>query len=149
MVRNGLVKYEIEIEEEIETKIEEIKKDDIDFIYKSYPTKCPINNSSTGKSKNDKDKIKNLLSNTSKDQLIFIINTYIAECKQSNRYIKNFSTFLNNLPDYEQPKKEIPINDGKERFTVMYDGDPKRHKHSEQEIKDHCVKHSTRLRSRL
>lgn len=121
---------------------------DIEIIYKLYPSKCPVKNSSTGKSKTDKNKIKKLLVNISKDDLIFTINTYIEECKKSNTYIKNFSTFLNNLPDYEKPIKKEVINDGIERFNVRYVGDPKIYNHSEIEIEKHIELHQTRVNSK-
>ena len=121
---------------------------DIEIIYKLYPTKCPVKKSSTNKSKSDKEKIKKMLLNISKDDLIFTINTYISECKNSNTYIKNFKTFLNNLPDYEKPIKEEVLNDGIQRFTVLYDSDPKRYKHSEEEIINHCKVHNTRVRAK-
>ena len=128
-----------------ESKVNEIK-DIVDLVYKSYPSKCPINNSSTGKSKKDKEKIKKLLSNILKDDLLFTINTYIAECKSSNRYIKNFSTFLNNLPDYEKPKEVKSIDDGVKRYSVRYLGLPDVYNHSDEEIKEFESKHSTSVK---
>jgi len=121
-------------------------KENIDLIYKSYPIKCPINNSSTNKSKKDKDKIKKLLSNMSKDDLLLTINIYIAECKKSNRFIKNFSTFLNNLPDYEKPKEIKPISDGIKRYSVRYDGFPEVYNHSDEEIEKFCNNNQTSVR---
>lgn len=138
-----------DIGSDIDIDIEkEIIKNNIDFIYKFYPTKCPINNSSTGKSKKDKNKIEKLLIKNTKDQLLFIIETYISECKKSNRYIKNFSTFLNNLPDYEKPEEIKPINDGIKRYSVRYDGFPEVYIHSDKEIKEFELKHSTSVRSK-
>lgn len=84
-------------------------KDNIDEIYKSYPSKCPIKESGTGKSQKDKEKIEKLLENHSKEDLIETIEKYVKDCTQSKTYLKNFSTFLNNLPDYSEeeiPKKE-------------------------------------------
>ena len=80
---------------------------DIDKIYNLYPAKCPFRNVSTGKTKKNKDKIKTLLNDYSVDELETTIKTYIAECVQSKTYLKNFSTFLNNLPDYSQSEQEI------------------------------------------
>jgi len=80
---------------------------DIDKIYNIYPAKCPFRNVSTGKTKKNKDKIKTLLNDYSVDELETTIKTYIAECVQSKTYLKNFSTFLNNLPDYSQSEQEI------------------------------------------
>jgi len=95
MVRKVEVEGEMEVEVENEIKI-------IDNIYFLYPSKCPIKNSNTGKSEKNKDKIKILLKEHTKEDLIFKINRYISDCKKDNVYIKNFSTFLNNLPDYTE-----------------------------------------------
>ena len=75
---------------------------DIDSVYKQYPTKCPVNSRALSKSQKDKNKIKTLLKKHTAEELIKIIQTYIEECKRSKTYVKNFSTFLNNLPDYEE-----------------------------------------------
>jgi len=84
-----------------ESKVKESKLNiEIDEIYNLYPSKCPIKNSSTGKSLKDKDKIKTLIKSKSKDELISTIEKYILECSKNKIYMKNFSTFLNNLPDY-------------------------------------------------
>jgi hypothetical protein len=89
-----------------ENENENINKN-IDEIYTLYPSKCLISNRSLGKSFKDKEKIKkHLLSGI---DLKFIIERYQDECVQSKVYMKNFATFLNNLPDYsELPKEEKP-----------------------------------------
>ncbi len=91
------------------TKDINIKKQykEIEEIYNSYPTKDFINNRSTSKSGKDKLKIAMLLKQKSKQELLKIIETYITECKQTKTFIKNFSTFLNNLPDINAI---IPVN---------------------------------------
>ena len=33
-----------------------------------------------------------------------IIEVYLSDCRKSNTYLKNFSTFLNNLPDVDSLK---------------------------------------------
>ena len=99
---------EEEQEQEEEQQEEEEKLFfDINKIYNIYPAKCPFRNVSTGKTKKNKDKIKTLLNDYSVDELETTIKTYIAECVQSKTYLKNFSTFLNNLPDYSQSEQEI------------------------------------------
>lgn len=75
---------------------------DVDSVYKQYPTKCPVNSRALSKSQKDKNKIKTLLKKHTAEELIKIIQTYIEECKRSKTYVKNFSTFLNNLPDYDE-----------------------------------------------
>lgn len=81
----------------------------IDFIYSLYPSKCPIKNSSTGKSETNKTKISKILKTKSKDDLAETIQRYKKECVKDKIYMKNFSTFLNNLPDYQS--KETNPND--------------------------------------
>ena len=92
-----------------EEEKEKIKKEVIDFIYGLYPTKCLIKNSSTGKSESNKTKIATILKTMSKDNLAETIERYKKECVKDKVYMKNFSTFLNNLPDYQS--KEIDRND--------------------------------------
>ncbi len=104
--------------------IQDEDKNFIDEIYLKYPTKCPIKNSSTGKSLKDKDKIRKLLKIHSKDHLIKVIEQYTNECIKSNTYMKNFSTFLNNLPDMNDNdqednkiKKQTKTSEERERGT--------------------------------
>lgn len=72
---------------------------DIEEIYKAYPTKCPVSGSSTGKCTKDKQRIKALLKTRSKESILAAIKTYLDDCAANNRFIKNFSTLLNNLPE--------------------------------------------------
>jgi hypothetical protein len=72
----------------------------IDRIYKTYPTKCNLRNRYLKTSKN-KDKIKTLLKERSEDSLLKLIDEYLSGCKKEKTYLKDFSTFLNNLPDIE------------------------------------------------
>ena len=74
---------------------------DIDFLYKLYPSSCIVKNSSTGKSSKDKETLKRLLKEKTVRELELIFERYVRECKKDQVYMKNFSTFLNNLPDYE------------------------------------------------
>lgn len=114
-------KYESEYEIESEYKKEniiEISKDDIDKIYSAYPSKCIVKKSSTGKTTNNKSKIETILKKGtySVDQLLSIIDRYVKECKETNTFMKNFATFLNNIPDYteqKQLKTDPEQNDGK------------------------------------
>ena len=104
-------KEEQEKEKEKEKGEEKVKtnKKVIDFLYSLYPSKCPIKNSSTGKSETNKTKIATILKTKSKDDLAETIERYKKECIKDKVYMKNFSTFLNNLPDYQS--KEINPND--------------------------------------
>lgn len=88
-----------------EKRREEKKRKDIDFIYSLYPTKCIVKGNQTGKSTKDKEKIKSLMVEKSKEELESIITRYVKECKDSKTFMKNFKTFLNNLPDYTETEK--------------------------------------------
>jgi hypothetical protein len=92
----------------------ESNSNDIEEIYKTYPSKCVIKGSSTGKTKVNKNKIKEILKTTTKDNFINLINRYVSECKKGNVYMKNFSTFLNNLPDYSDEETKVKRN----KFSV-------------------------------
>ena len=80
----------------------EIKDDDIsefiDYIYNLYPSKCPMRNTSLGKSRKDKDRIKKLLKLYTKEEIERVVKEEISQ-KLGKQYMQNFSTFLNNFPD--------------------------------------------------
>lgn len=83
-------------------------EEEINNIYNIYPSKCPISSRSSGKSSKDKEKIGRLLKKGI--MLKPIIERYVKECTETKTYIKNFSTFLNNVPDYgdiKEPNKEV------------------------------------------
>jgi len=95
---------EVQVLREEKRREEEIRKEvngDTDFVYSLYPTKCLVKKSNTGKSSADKRKIEKLLKTISKDKLSNIIERYKKDCVADKIYMKNFGTFLNNLPDYE------------------------------------------------
>ena len=79
-----------------------VYSNDVNFLYSLYPTKCPIKNNSTGKGDRNKKQIEKLLKSKTKEELKNTIEFYIDDCKRSNTWIKNFSTFLNNLPEVNQ-----------------------------------------------
>ena len=82
-------------------------EEEVNLLYKLYPSKCVVQNRSLGKSSKNKDQIKKLLKDRPVEELTSIINRYIAECKKDQVYMMNFKTFLNNLPDYSsEPIKE-------------------------------------------
>lgn len=90
----------------IKTVKDSINKDSINNIYNSYPSNCVVKSTSTGKSSSNKTKIKSLLKQHSEEEIVSTINKYVTDCKKNNVYMKNFSTFLNNLPDYQTNPKE-------------------------------------------
>ena len=77
---------------------------DVEEIYQAYPSRDPNNgNRPTGKGQKDKATIKRLLTNGeyTKDQLLTIIRLEVKSREETGAYLRNFSTFLNNLPDFE------------------------------------------------
>ena len=80
-----------------ETGKDEALQADIEEIYKAYPTRCEKRGQSTGKCAKDKDRIRILLTKKgkSKSDILAAIEQTISE----GGYLKNFSTFLNNLPE--------------------------------------------------
>lgn len=81
--------------------------ENIELIYNSYPTRCVVGGRSTGKSAKNKDKLKILLKTITSDKLIDTIKWYVSDCKKTNTYMMNFSTFLNNIPDVPGEYKPI------------------------------------------
>lgn len=80
---------------------------EIEEIYLMYPTTDKNrDNQSTGKTSKNKQRIKKILE--SKYPLKKAIEFYLSECNRTKCYLKNFGTFLNNLPDVEllEDKKE-------------------------------------------
>ena len=78
---------------------------DVEEIYAAYPTKDPNNgNRPTSKGQKDKNTIKRLLANGeyTKDQLLTLIKSEVEGRMETGAYLRNFSTFLNNLPDLEE-----------------------------------------------
>ena len=99
-------------EDEEEPKKKEPIEDSIDdmefieMIYSLYPTTCPKRGVSLGKSSKDKDRIKKLLKNYTKEQIEAVVRKEV-DSKYGYSYMQNFSTFLNNFPDpslIEAPK---------------------------------------------
>ena len=88
------------------SKVQSVKIEDdnddsfIEYIYNLYPTKCPMRNTSLGKSHKDKARIKKLLKMYTKEQIESVVKNEISS-KLGKNYMQNFSTFLNNFPDPE------------------------------------------------
>jgi len=84
-------------------------KNAVERLYLLYPTKCKKRDCSTGKCKANKTKIKDYLDTYTEEQLTTIIGLYIVDCDRSNSYLKNFTTFLNQLPiEYLEAAKPQP-----------------------------------------
>lgn len=89
-----------------------IPDESVDAVYSAYPTRCIINSRSLGKSSADKKKIARLLKDNSKEKLIKTIERYVDDCKRDKVYMKNFGTFLNNLPEYDLTEKPKTVEIG-------------------------------------
>ena len=99
---NGLVRSDQtipDIKPDNKTQISAL--DEIDNIYTAYPTK-DTKDRRTNKSSKDKLKIKQLLKTHTAEYLIQTIKMYTHYMRVDRSYMKNFSTFLNNLPEYTQ-----------------------------------------------
>lgn len=98
--------------------IEEILKKSaevIDRLYALYPGKSETREGprSTGKCSKDKRRIAALLRDHTPEQLERIIKKYVEE--QRGKYLKNFSTFLNNLPEDEEEAAPPPTREERAR----------------------------------
>ena len=107
-------------EKEIDESISKKKKDEkseedafIDKMYKMYPTKCPMRNTSLGKSRKDKQRIKKLLKTYSKEDIERVFKHEIDE-KYGKSYMQNFSTFLNNFPDPDPYINDVDLFNSEE-----------------------------------
>jgi len=79
-----------------------VNVNDIEYIYSLYPSKCPVQNRSLGKTAKNKKQIEKHLKTKTKEELENIIVSYIEDCKNNKVYLKNFSSLLNNLPEVEK-----------------------------------------------
>jgi len=102
----------------IMTVKEKVDSGAVDRIYALYPTKCPVSQRATGKSSTDKRKIERLLLSRSEEDLTNAIKRYLEESVKSQSYIKNFSTFLNNIPDYDSVL-QMPQDEGVNAASVI------------------------------
>lgn len=102
----------------IMTVKEKVDSGAVDRIYALYPTKCPVSQRATGKSSTDKRKIERLLLDRSEEDLTKAIKRYLDDSVKTQSYIKNFSTFLNNVPDYEA-ELPMPKEEGVNAATVI------------------------------
>lgn len=97
--QNALRRSKKGIKKEDKKEVKVDKSETIEHLYNLYPTKCPINERSTGKGKKDKVKIEKIIKEISPETLEETIIWYVNDCKKTNTFLKSFSTFLNNLPD--------------------------------------------------
>lgn len=96
----------------------------VEQMYQLYPSKCPIQNRSLGKSSKDKERIRQLMKKYSKDAIEFVIRNEVNQ-KYNKSWMSNFSTFLNNFPDPTQidgykptTKSSLPEGWTQERYDM-------------------------------
>lgn len=94
-------------------KVVEIDDAAVNRIYGIYPGKTDRGSRgicSTGKCAKDRDRIRTLLKTHTPEQLENAIKKYIEET--GGRFMKNFSTFLNNIPEdgLEEPTLSFEDN---------------------------------------
>ena len=94
-------------------KVVEIDDSAVNRIYGIYPGKTDRGSRgicSTGKCAKDRDRIRTLLKTHTPEQLENAIKKYIEET--GGRFMKNFSTFLNNIPEdgLEEPTLSFEDN---------------------------------------
>lgn len=112
-------------DEQSKVKEKKEKESKVNEIYSLYPTTDSNNNNkSTGKSSKDKLKIGRIIDTDY--PLKKAIEFYLSECNRTKCYLKNFGTFLNNLPDVElledkpqEQKKPKPTTDLKKDVEQM------------------------------
>ncbi len=75
--------------------------EDVDFLYRLYPSKTFRDGKvvTTGKCEKDKRRLATILKTRTRDDIEKVMRNYITEC--NGNFLKNFSTFLNNLPESE------------------------------------------------
>lgn len=95
-----------------ETNEFEALPEEVDAVYSAYPTRCVVQGRNLGKSSADKKKIARLLKDNSKEKLVKTIERYVDDCKSDKVYMKNFGTFLNNLPEYDLTEKPKTVDIG-------------------------------------
>ena len=96
-------------------QILEKNADTINRLYSLYPGKTETRDGvrSTGKCSKDKKRLASLLRDHTPEQIERSITKYIEE--QGGKYLKNFSTFLNNLPEYEEDSLQPSTRDERVR----------------------------------
>lgn len=78
----------------------------VELIYELYPSTCYTKGSSTGKGSKNKEKIRSLIKQNGHEWLRLRVESYLVSCKQNKVYLKNFTTFLNNIPEPTEVKPQ-------------------------------------------
>ena len=95
-------------------------QEQVDYIYRLYPNKCPVRGASSGKSLKNKQKIARLLTieGYSYGYITYAIERYVDDCIKNRVYMKNFGTFLNNIPDYCDDNSPLVKSDEERYLTI-------------------------------
>lgn len=80
---------------------------EVDMIYYLYPSECYVKGTPTGKGSKNKEKIRSLIKQNGYEWLRLRVESYLASCKQNKVYLKNFATFLNNIPEPIEVKSQF------------------------------------------
>lgn len=98
----------------------------VEEIYKAYPTTdAKAGGRNLGKCAKNKAQIRTLLKTHTKEYILYQISRYIQDCNATDTYMKNFGTFLNNLPEYTEdmpvasPRRSHKPNTTDEYATVF------------------------------
>lgn len=78
----------------------------IDAVYLNYPTKDPKTGRTIAKGQKAKDKLLKLMETRSVRDIYLIQKKYIDNCMETNTFVMNYATFLNNLPLPEDLKEQ-------------------------------------------
>lgn len=119
--------FEVDVNSANEQRVERDTRNDdvnkfVDKMYALYPTKCPKRNTSLGKSRKDKVKIRRLLKTYSQEEIERVIR-HEVDSNYGVNYMKNFSTFLNNFPDpNEVERAKVSSHTTSATDVVMFDG---------------------------
>lgn len=80
---------------------------EVDMIYYLYPSECYVKGTPTGKGSKNKEKIRSLIKQNGYEWLRLRVESYLVSCKQNKVYLKNFATFLNNIPEPIEVKPQF------------------------------------------
>lgn len=96
---NNNIISDIESKKEVDENPKSNYNTEVDMIYNLYPTECYVKGTPTGKGTKNKEKIRSIIKQNGYEWLRLRVESYLVSCKQNKVYLKNFTTFLNNIPE--------------------------------------------------
>lgn len=90
---------------------------EVDIIYSLYPTECYVKGSTTGKTLKNREKIRSIIKEKGFEWLHERVENYLVNCKANKIYLKNFGTFLNNIPEPVEIKQN-PTDKNKYKISM-------------------------------